>query len=105
MRNQALFDTLSSGRENETTSLVLVRSIFTLWCLIGLSGLIVTFLKQGGMRILPRFSYGAVFLLALFFLVSSIKNSRPPRTRTTGLQALILLFLAMVPTWIHMLAQ
>lgn len=72
-------------------------SVYGAWCLIGIVGVVVSFSKIGFDGFLGAACYGAIFMLALNFLVSTIRTVRPPHRRTLFTRSGFFIALALIP--------
>jgi hypothetical protein len=75
-------------------------SIYWFWCVLGAVGFIMGFWKHGAYRSLGMLSYAAVFVLALYFIVTA--RTSPPTRRGLSIRCTILLWLSLTPTTVHL---
>jgi hypothetical protein len=76
------------------------RLVYGVWCLIGVIGVVVSFSKVGFDGFLGAACNGAVFMLALNFLVKARRTVRLPQQSALFIRSGFLMALALMPmTW------
>lgn len=76
-------------------------ALFGSWCALGFAGFLISFGKHGSSRPLGLFCYAAVFILAMYFLVTARVSQPTPRALLA--RCLVLLWLSLVPSIGHTL--
>ena len=76
-------------------------AVYGSWCVIGASGALISFWKQGTTGHLGLVCYTAVLVLALHFLVAS--RTRRPTRRDVSSRCSVLLSLSVLPWIVHLL--
>lgn len=87
----------------EPQELRLAYSVYGVWALLGIAGAIVSFWKHGTISLLGFFSYSALFATAILFLVTTVRSQIAPTSRALSRRGLVLLAIAYVPIFAHML--
>ena len=95
-----MFETLDPP-EPEPPRYWFPRMVYGVWCVLGASGVILSFWKHGVAGRLGLVCYAAVFVLAFYFFVAA--KTRQHTQRPMYLRCFILLTLANLPMYAHML--
>jgi hypothetical protein len=98
----AMFEILQSPQPEPVRNWV-PTMIYGVWCVLGASGVIISFWKHGIAGRLGFVCYAAVFALASYFVVAA--RTRQHRQRDVSIRCLILLMLANLPMFVHMLSM
>jgi hypothetical protein len=72
---------------------------YGLWCVVAVSGVVISFWKHRTLGRLSLGCYAAVFVLTLYFFVEA--RSRRLTKRDVGTRCFILFTLSYVPTFVH----
>ena len=72
---------------------------YWLWCVVAVSGVVISFWKHQTFGRLSLVCYAAVFVLTLYFFVEA--RNRRPTQKDVGTRCFILFALAYLPTFVH----
>jgi hypothetical protein len=95
-----MFETLQPPPSERAKGCFAPTVVYGVWCVLGASGVFISFWKHGAYARLGFVSYTAEFVLALYFLLRA--RSRPHTQRDVSARSVILFLLGMVPTFMTM---
>jgi len=95
-----MFETLQLPR-SEPARAGFSPKIYLLYCVLGASGVLISFWKHGTSHYLGLVCYAAVAVLALCFFVAA--RARRPTSREMFARCVVLLWLSLVPMLVRQL--
>jgi predicted membrane channel-forming protein YqfA (hemolysin III family) len=77
----------------------LFTTLYGLWCVVAVSGVVISFWKHRTFGPLSLVCYAAVFVLTLYFFVEA--RNRRPTQKDVCTRCFILFVLGYLPTFVH----
>ena len=95
-----MFETLQPPPSERTKAWFAPTVVYGFWCVLGASGVFISFWKHGAYARLGFVSYTTEFALALYFFLA--ERTRPSTQRDMLTRSFIVFLLGMVPTFTSM---
>jgi Ca2+/Na+ antiporter len=95
-----MFETLQPPPPEPAKGWFAPSKVYGFWCVLGASGVFISFWKHGASARVGFVSYATVFALALYFLLAA--RTRPSMRKDVSTRSFILFLLGMVPTFMSM---
>jgi hypothetical protein len=95
-----MFETLQPPPSERAKAWFAPNIVYGVWCVLGASGVFLSFWKHGAYARLGFVSYTTEFALALYFFLAA--RSRPHTERDVSTRSVILFLLGMIPTFATM---